>query len=132
MALELRAELAEAQQVLVADRPRRLEQRVVERRRVPLGEDQVVVARIVGVLEVEVQVLLEQDRHQVGRRQRGGGVARARRRGRADRVDAQLLAELAHAATSSSRLDSTSEKSSLKDLANFSTPSRSSVSVTSS
>ena len=59
-------------------------------------------------------------------------MARVRRRGGADRVDAELLAELAHAATSSSRLDSTSEKSSLKDLANFSTPSRSSVSLTSS
>ena len=132
VALELRAELAEAEQVLVRDRARRLQHRVVQRRRVALGEDQVVVVRVVGVLEVEVQVLVEQDRHEVGRRQRGGGVTRGRRRGGADRVDAQLLAELAHAATSSSRLDSTSEKRSLKDLANFSTPSRSSVSETSS
>ena len=132
VALELRAEAAEAQEILVGDRPRRLQQRVVERRRVALGEDQVVVARVLGVLEVEVQVLVEQDGHEVGRRHRGGGVARVGLRGGADRVDAELLAELAHAATSSSRLDSTSEKSSLKDLANFSTPSRSSVSLTSS
>ena len=132
MALELRAELAEAQEVLVGDRPGRFQHGVVQRRRVPLGEDEVVVARILGGLEVEVQVLLEQDRHQVGGRHRGGGVARAGLCGGADRVDPQLLAELAHAATSSSRLDSTSENRSLKDLANFSTPSRSSVSTTSS
>ena len=132
VALELRAEPAERQQVLVRDRPGRLEHRVVQRRRVALGEDQVVVVGVVGVLVVELEVLLHQHRHQVGRRHRGRRVAGVGGRGGADRVDAQLLAELAHAATSRSRLDSTSEKSSLKDLANFSTPSFSSTATTSS
>ncbi|HEY7599857.1 MAG TPA: thiamine pyrophosphate-dependent enzyme, partial [Candidatus Limnocylindrales bacterium] len=43
VALEPRAELAEGQQLLVVDPPGGLEHRVVERRRVALGEDQVVV-----------------------------------------------------------------------------------------
>ena len=132
VALELGAERAERQQLLVGDRAGRLEHRVVQRRRVALGEDQVVVVRVLRVLVVEPEVLLHQDRHQVGRRHRGRRVAGVGRRGGADGVDAQLLAELAHAATSRSRLSSTSEKSSWKDLANFSTPSFSSTATTSS
>ena len=45
VALEPRAEPAERQQLLVVDDPGRLQHRVVERRRVALGEDQVVGAR---------------------------------------------------------------------------------------
>ena len=86
---------------------------------------------------------LWQDGHEVGRRHRRGGVARAGGRAGADGVHAQLLAELAAelgalarhqalAPTSASRLDSRSENRSRKDFANFSTPSRSSVSTTSS
>ncbi len=104
MALELRPELAEREQILVGDRPRGLEHRVVQRRRVALGEDQVVVVGVLGVLVVEVEVLLHQHRHQVGRRHRRRRVAGVGGRGGADRVDAELLAELAHAATSRSRL----------------------------
>ena len=96
VALEPAAELAEGQQLLVGDRARGLEHRVEQRRGVALGEDQVVVARVVGL-----------------RRSRSAGTSRAappsgRRRtstrsdgpdfgdGRAaHRVDAQLLAELA-------------------------------------
>ena len=132
VALELRPEPAEREQLLVGDRPRGLEHRVVERRRVALGEDQVVVVGVPGVLVVEVEVLLHQHRHQVGRRHRRRRVAGVGGRRRADRVDAQLLAELAHAATSRSRLSSTSENSSWNDLANFSTPSFSSTATTSS
>ena len=132
VALELRPELAERQQVLVRDRSGGLEHRVVERRRVALGEDQVVVIGVLGVLVVEVEVLLHQHRHQVGRRHRGRRVAGVGGGGGANRVDAELLAELAHAATSRSRLSSTSAKRSWKDLANFSTPSFSSTATTSS
>ncbi len=138
VALEPRAELAERQQLLVGDRAGRLEHRVVQRRRVALGEDQVVVARIGRVLVVEPQVAVEQDGHQVGGRHRRGRVARAGGGAGADRVHAQLLAELAAevgalaghqalAPTSASRLDSRSENRSRNDFANFSTPSRSSV-----
>ena len=49
MALEPAAELAEGEQLLVRDRAGRLEERVDERRGVALGEDQVVVRRVVGV-----------------------------------------------------------------------------------
>ena len=116
VALELRAELAEREQLLVRDRPGRLEHRVVQRRRVALGEDQVVVVGVVRVRVVELQVLLHQDRHQVGRRHRGRRVAGVGGRGGADRVDPQLLAQLAHAATSRSRLLSTSAKRSCERL----------------
>ena len=61
-----------------------------------LGEDEVVVARVVRVVEVVAEVLREQHRHQVGRRTstRSDGPTsgpQPRRIG----VDAQLLAELA-------------------------------------
>ena len=66
-------------------------------------------------------------------------VAGARRRAAPDGVHAELLPQLAAAvgvahavATSASRFASTSANSCRNDLANFSTPSRSSVSVTSS
>ena len=97
VALEPAAELAEGEQLLVRDRARRLVERVEQRRGVALREDQVVVRRVVGLVEVVAQVLREQHRHQVGRRHRRGRVARLRCGGGADRVDAQLLAQLAPA-----------------------------------
>ena len=131
VALEPRAELAEGQQLLVVDPAGRLEHRVVQRRGVALGEDQVVVGP---------QVTVDEDGDQVGRRHRGGGVAGAGGGAGADGVHAQLLPQLAaevaalahHAATSWSRLASRSANSSRNDFANFSTPSRSSVATTSS
>ena len=95
VALQPRAELAERQQLLVVDRADRLQHRVVQRRRVALGEDQVVVGRVLRVRVVQPQMPVEQDGHQVGGGHRGGGVARAGGGRRADRVHPQLLAELA-------------------------------------
>ena len=109
VALEARVELAERQQLVVVDRAGRLEDRVVQRRRVALGEDQVVVGRVGRVLVVQPQVPVEQHRHQVGGRHRGRRVAGVGGGAAADGVDPQLLAELAlevgalgrhHAATS--------------------------------
>ncbi len=139
VALEPRVELPERQQLGVVDDPGRLEHGVVERRRVALGEDQVVVGGVAELARVHPQVAaVEQHRHQVGGRHRRRRVAGAGSRAGADGVHAQLLAQLGeavrvrHAVTIESRLDSTSENSCRNDLANFSTPSRSSVPTTSS
>ena len=92
--LEPAAELAEAEQLLVVDRPYRFEDRVVERRRVALGEDQVVAMGIVGAGIVELQMPVEQHGHELGRRHGGGGMARAGGGAGPDRIDPQLLREL--------------------------------------
>ena len=80
VALEPRAELAEGQQLLVVDRADGLQHRVVQRRRVALGEDQVVVGRVLRVRVVQPQVAVDQHGHQVGGGHRGGRVARSRPR----------------------------------------------------
>ena len=95
MSLEPRPELAERQQLLVRDRAGGLEDRVEQRRRVTLREDQVVVARVVRAVEVVAEVLREQDGHEVRGRHRGRRMARLGNGRRADRIDAQLLAKLA-------------------------------------
>ena len=95
VALEAAAEPPERQQLLVGDRTGGLQEAVVERRGVSLGEDQVVVARVVRAPEVVVQVLGEQHGHQVGGGHRRGRVARAGGVAAPDGVNAELLAELA-------------------------------------
>ena len=141
MPLEPRAEPAEGEQLGVVDDAERLQHRVVQRRGVALGEDQVVGRRVVEPGRVDAQMAVDQHRQQVGGRHRRGGMAGAGGGAGADRVHAQLLpqldpelAPLAHgyAATSWLRLASRSANSSRNDLANFSTPSRSSVATTSS
>ena len=94
VALQAGAELAEGEQLLVGDRAGGDEHRVDERRGVALGEDQVVVVGVLGVVVVVAQVTGHQDRHQVGRRHRRGGVPRLGGVGRTDRVDPQALGEL--------------------------------------
>ena len=74
--LEPASELAEREQLLVRDRARGLVHRVQERRRVPLGEDEMVVPRVVGFIEVVPEVLRQQDGHEVGRGHRRGRMAR--------------------------------------------------------
>ena len=59
-----------------------------------LGEDEVVVRRVLGGGEVVAQIAGEQHRHQVGGRHRGGRVAGAGGGAGAHRVDAQLLSQL--------------------------------------
>ena len=108
VALQARAELAEGEQLLVVDRAGHLVHAVEQRRGVALGEDEVVVGRVLGRGEVVAQVPREQHRHQVGGRHRGGRVAGAGGGGGADRVDAQLLGELVQLLAiivSSDRLD---------------------------
>ena len=95
VALEAAPELAEGQQVLVGDRAGGLEEAVVEGRGVTLGEDQMVVAGIFGMSEVVVQVIGEQHGDEVGGGHRRRRMARAGGVACSDRVDAELLSELA-------------------------------------
>ena len=95
MPLDAAAELAESEHLIVGDGTGRLVDRVQQRRCVPLAEDQVVVVRVARVPEVVVQVLGDQDGHQIGTRHRGRRMTRSGRRARADGVDAELLPELA-------------------------------------
>ena len=88
------AEDAKREELVVRDRAGGLEHRVDEGGRVSLGEDQVVVVRVLGLVVVVVQVLRHQDGHQVGRGHRRGRVPRFRHVRRADRIHAQLLSEL--------------------------------------
>ena len=95
VALEPRAELAEREQLLVADRAAGLVDGVQERRRVTLGEDQMVVRGILRLAEVVAQVLRDQHGHQIRARHRRGRMARLRNGAAADRIDAELLSQLA-------------------------------------
>ena len=80
-------------QLLVGDDPDRLVDRVEQRRGVPLGEDQVVVARVIRVVPVIAKVPADQDGHQVGGGHAGGRMPGPGRCARSDGVHAQLLAE---------------------------------------
>jgi hypothetical protein len=73
--LEPRAERAEREQLLDVDRAGRAVHRVEQGRRVALREDEPVVVRVVGRVEVVAEVLVQQHRHQVGRGHRRGRVA---------------------------------------------------------
>ena len=94
MSLDPAAELAEGEHLLVADRAGGLVHRVQQRRRVALAEDQMIVPRILRRAEVVVEVLRHEHGHEVGGRHRRRRVAAAGGAARADRVDADLLAEL--------------------------------------
>jgi hypothetical protein len=95
VSLEDGAVLTVGQQLGVVDRTDGAEDRVEERRGVALREDQPVVAQVVGVVPVVAEVLRDQNRHQVGGRHARGGMPGLRGSSRADRIDPELLAELA-------------------------------------
>ena len=95
MPLEHRAELPVGEHLLVRDRAGGAEHRVQERRRVPLREDQAVVRRSVGRVEVVAQMPGQQDGHQVGGRHPRRRMAGLRGGRAAHRVDPELLSELA-------------------------------------
>ena len=95
VAFDARAEATEGEHLVVADRARRLVHRVQQRRRVTLAEDEVVVAGVVRRAEVVAKVLRHEHGHQVGRRHRARRVPAPRRAAGSDRVDAELLTELA-------------------------------------
>ena len=95
MSFEHAPERPVRQQLLVGDRPDGAENRVVERGGVALGEDQPVVRRVLRVVVVVAEMVRDEDGHQVGRRHPRSGMARLRDRRGPDRVDAELLSELA-------------------------------------
>ena len=80
-------------QLFIRDHPDRLVNRVQQGRGVPLGEDQVVVARIARFVPVVAEVPADQHGQQVGGRHAGGRMARPGRGTRPDRVHPQLLGE---------------------------------------
>jgi hypothetical protein len=85
VAFEAAAELAVCGELLLVDRTGGAVHRVEQRRGVALGEDQMVVAGIVGPVEVVAQVASEQHGHEVGGGERRGRVARAGGRDHAHR-----------------------------------------------
>jgi hypothetical protein len=95
VALEAAAKAAQRQELLVADRSGRGVERIEERRGVALGEDQVVVVGMVGLFEVVAEVLLSQHREQIRGGHRRGRMPRPADRGGPDRVDSELLGQLA-------------------------------------
>src|SRR3954468_14421345 len=95
MTLQPAAERAEAEKLFFGDRSRGQVEGVEQGRGMPLGEDQVVVQLILGLIEVVAKVLREEDSHQVGSRHRRSRMPRLPHVARANRIDTQLLAELA-------------------------------------
>ena len=65
MSLQPAAEHAEAEKLLFGNRARCEVERVQQGRSVSLGEDQVIVQPILGMIEVVAKVLREEDSHQV-------------------------------------------------------------------
>jgi len=95
MAFQPRSEAAvSGHQLLVGDHPDRLVDGVQQRRSVPLGEDEVVVAGVIRVVPVIAEVPAYQDGHQVGGGHTGGRMPGTGRRARPDGVHPQLLAKL--------------------------------------
>ena len=95
MAFEHARVLAVVEDVLVGDDACRAVDRVEERRCVAFREDETVVRGALRLGEVEAQVAVDEDGHQVGCGHRGRRVPRLRRRAHPHGVDAELLSELA-------------------------------------
>ncbi len=85
-------------QFLVGDHPDRLVDRIQQRGRVALGEDQVVVAVVARVVPVVAQVAADQHREQVGSRHARGGVTGPRTRAGPDGVHPKLRGEFTRGA----------------------------------
>ena len=94
VALQLGPELAEGQQLLVGDRAGGREHGVDERRRVALGEDEVVVVRVLRLVVVVAQMARHEHGHEVGGGHGRGGVPGVGGGRCPDRIDAQALGKL--------------------------------------
>lgn len=94
VALKARSERAvRRHEFVLVDGARGVEHRVQQGRGVSLGEDQVVVGRVLRLLPVVAEMTGHQYGHQVGGGQAGGGVARAGRGAGPHGVHTELLGE---------------------------------------
>jgi hypothetical protein len=90
MSFEPASELPQREELLVGEGAGGLEHGVQQRRRVALREDEPIVVGVARALPVVVEVIGQQDRHQIGRRRAGGRMAGTCRGGRADAVGPEL------------------------------------------
>ncbi len=97
MSLEHASVHAVRREVVLGDHARRAEDPVEQRRRVALREDEAIVRGAVGLSPVVAKMPVAEDGHEVGRGHPGRGMPGARNRARTDRVDPELLSELAPA-----------------------------------
>ena len=93
MAFEVAAELAQLEQFLRREQPGLGPGRVQQRRGVAFGENEAVVVVVMRVLRVVAHVPEEQRRHQVRRRTARSGMPAARRRGRRNGMNPQLVGD---------------------------------------
>ena len=93
MALQRRSLSAERQKLVVAERADPLQGRVEPRRRVALRQDEPVVQRVRGILDVEAEMVGEQDGQQVRAGHRRGRVTGTGGRRRAQAIDGDLCGE---------------------------------------
>ncbi len=91
------SELAVREKLLVRDHAGGEVDRVEQRRRVALGEDQPVVRRALRRVEVVAEEAVDEHRQQVGGGHRRGGMPGLRSGAHADGVDSELLSQLAPA-----------------------------------
>ena len=88
-------ERAVLQHLVLRDHPGGAVDRIEEDRRMALREDEAVVCDALRIREVVAEVAVHENRHEVGGRHRGRGMAGAGRGAHPDRVDAELLTQLA-------------------------------------
>ena len=104
VALEHAPVRAVVEDLLVGDDTRGPVDRVQQRGRVALGEDEPVVRRALRLGEVVAEIAVDEDGEQVGCGHRGRGMSRPCGRAHPHRVDAELLSELSAVSPPSSRV----------------------------
>src|SRR5688500_11396068 len=95
MTLEARTELAKREELRIVDRSRRAEHRVHERRRMARREDEVIVRKCLGLVELVAKVTGEQHGHEIGGGQRRCRMARSSGSRTADAVRTKLARQRA-------------------------------------
>jgi hypothetical protein len=91
MPLQIALEFAQRVQMLHGECARFCPCRIEQRRRMPFGEHDPIVARVLGLGRIGAQPVKKERRHQIGSRKAGGGMPRARFGGGSNRMDAQQV-----------------------------------------